>query len=212
MLRQIDFLQPSLLTVAAGILFTSGWVILGSRSTGFEVFGMHIAPYSPVAHPVSGLGLGNTAKAMNAVFIGTGWLLSYGTVACLLSLKPSFASGSAFFGPLLVSSGVGAVVCGCWSIDRTVAHGFGYLLAAGVPAIGFLEAGLALRSPDLKWLSAWLIIAGPTTLCLFALSLISFDPEKARRGVGYAGLIQRILLSEVLVTFAAIGVAAATRN
>ena len=45
---------------------------LGFLSTGYTLWGTHIAPYSPVSQPVSGLGLGPTAPFMNAAFVLSG--------------------------------------------------------------------------------------------------------------------------------------------
>lgn len=45
---------------------------LGFLSPGYTLWGTHIAPYSPVSQPVSGLGLGPTAPFMNAAFVLSG--------------------------------------------------------------------------------------------------------------------------------------------
>src|SRR5919108_5609226 len=63
------------LGAAAGqILFTLAWFVLGFVSPGFTIFGTHIAPYSAITTPLSGLGLGPTAPFMNTAFVLGGLL------------------------------------------------------------------------------------------------------------------------------------------
>ena len=61
--------------VAGPVLFTLAWLILGFLSPGYTIFGTLIAPYSPIAQPISGLGLGLTGPFMDAAFVISGILL-----------------------------------------------------------------------------------------------------------------------------------------
>lgn len=49
--------------------FTATWFVLGFVSDGYTIFDVVIDGYSPIAQPISGLGLGRTATAMNAAFV-----------------------------------------------------------------------------------------------------------------------------------------------
>src|SRR5258707_6740703 len=64
--------------VVGPLLFTGAWLVLGFVSPGYTVFGVHIAPYSPITQPISGLGLGPTAMYMNAAFVLSGLILAAG--------------------------------------------------------------------------------------------------------------------------------------
>src|SRR5438093_318007 len=66
--------------VAGPILFTLAWFVLGFLSPGFSIWGVAIAPYSPISAPISGLGLGPTAPFMNAAFVIGGVLLLAGAI------------------------------------------------------------------------------------------------------------------------------------
>src|ERR1700682_1475163 len=66
--------------VAGPILFTLGWFILGFVSPGYTMWGTHVAPYSVVSQPLSGLGLGPTGPFMNAIFILSGLLIVAGVI------------------------------------------------------------------------------------------------------------------------------------
>lgn len=47
--------------IAGLILFTAAWATLGVVSPGYTLWDIHIAPYSALSQPISGLGLGPTA-------------------------------------------------------------------------------------------------------------------------------------------------------
>src|ERR1700694_2474550 len=66
--------------VAGPILFTVGWFVLGFVSPGYTMWGARVAPYSAVSQPLSGLGLGPTGSAMNAIFIVSGLLIVVGAI------------------------------------------------------------------------------------------------------------------------------------
>lgn len=77
----------SLGAVAGPMLFTVGWLTLGFLSTGYTLFGTHIATYSPISESISGLGLGNTGLFMNTTFVVTGLLMLVGVIGILQSLR-----------------------------------------------------------------------------------------------------------------------------
>src|SRR5690349_15892098 len=61
--------------IAGPALFTVAWLVLGFVSPGYTVGDTHIAPYSLVSQPISGLGMGDTAPFMNTAFVLSGLLL-----------------------------------------------------------------------------------------------------------------------------------------
>src|SRR5215471_21369674 len=66
--------------VVGPLLFTLAWLVLGAVSPGYTAFGVSIAPYSPIAQPISGLGMGVTAPYMNAAFVLSGLAMFIGVV------------------------------------------------------------------------------------------------------------------------------------
>ncbi len=73
--------------VAGPILFALAWLVLGFLSPGYTLFGTHIAPYSPISQPISGLGLGRTGPYMNAAFVVSGLLLLAGVIGIFQTLE-----------------------------------------------------------------------------------------------------------------------------
>ena len=84
--KHIKAVSPTLprwLALCAGaghILFTLSWILLGFLSPGFTMFGITIEPYSEMAIPISGLGLGLTGPFMNAACVASGLLVLAGVV------------------------------------------------------------------------------------------------------------------------------------
>ena len=73
--------------VAGPILFTLAWFILGFLSPGYSLYGILIAPYSPISQPVSGLGLGPTGTLMNTAFVLCGLLQLVGVVGVFQGIR-----------------------------------------------------------------------------------------------------------------------------
>ena len=72
--------------IAGPILFTAAWAILGVVSPGYTLWDIHIAPYSAVSQPISGLGLGPTGPFMNSAFVLSSLLLLGGVVGIVGSI------------------------------------------------------------------------------------------------------------------------------
>ena len=102
------------------------------------------------------------------------------------------------------------VLCGLFTLESMTLHSLGFLLAIGAPAVGFVLAALVLRDAD-RPLSRALLLAGPAALALMVLFLATFDPEAAGENEGVAGLVERILITLVLGTIAAVGWRASRR-
>jgi hypothetical protein len=192
--------------VAGSVLFTLAWVILGFVSPGFTVYDTVIEPYSPISQPISGLGLGLTAPYMNAAFVLSGLLILVGVMGTF-HIVPGMDAGDRVLCTVLVAlSPVGMVIDGLFTIESFMAHMIGFLLGSGSLVLSFLIVGRKLgRIPGWRTFGRWLIIASPLTLGLVILSLATFDLEAAAAGQGIAGLTERILLIEVMGTFAVLG-------
>lgn len=192
--------------IAGPILFTAAWVLLGLLSPGYTLWDTRIAPYSAVSQPISGLGLGPTGPFMNAAFVLSGLLLLAGIVGIatrIPALDPMARWGCA---SLLALSPVGSIMDGLFTLESFLPHFVGYLLAIGSTIVSFLVFGLVLRRlPDWRRMGTALILASPLTLVLMAVAQLTFDPLAAGANVGVAGLTQRVVVTEVLAWFAALG-------
>jgi ubiquinone/menaquinone biosynthesis C-methylase UbiE len=192
--------------VAGAGLFTLAWLVLGFLSPGFTIWGTRVAPYSPISAPISGLGLGPTGAYMNAAFVLSGLLILAG-VAGLLAAIPELSTPARWVsGALLALCPVGAIVDGVFTLESGFLHFAGSLLGLAAPILAFPISGLILRRvPTWRRAGTWLITAGPLTLALLVLFFATFSPtvEGATRGV--AGLTERLLATEVLGCYAALG-------
>jgi hypothetical membrane protein len=186
---------------AAG--FTAAWAVLGEISPGYQMWDIVVPSYSPIAQPVSGLGLGETALAMNTAFIVSGGLMAVGAWAAARSWPRTGAAGR-WARALVTLGGIGTSLCGLFTLESMMLHSLGFLLAIGGPAVGFVLAARVLRDAD-PWLSRALLAAGPASLALMVLFLATFDPQAAGGNEGMAGLVERILITLVLGAIGAIG-------
>jgi hypothetical protein len=198
----------ALAAVAGPVLFTVAWAVLGLISDGYTLFGTRIAPYSSVHQPISGLGLGGTAVFMNTAFVLTGALLVIGVFGALGTTSvPVRARRSC--AALLSLTGVGVATDGAFTLEAMLPHSIGFLLAVAAPAVSFPVAGRYLRRlPGWRGFGTWLMIAAPITLLLVVLFFATFTPTAEGAQHGIAGLVQRILVTEVLASFAALGILA----
>jgi hypothetical protein len=192
--------------VAGPVLFTLAWFILGFLSPGFTIFGTLVAPYSPISHPISGLGLGLTAPFMNAAFVLGGLLILAGAVGIFQGIQELGAVARWSSTMLLALTGLGMVMDGIFTLESFLLHMAGFLLGTGTPVISFLVIGILLRCIQ-RWrrFGSWLILGSPLTLVLLVLSFATFDPVAAGAGLGVGGLSQRILVVEVHAWFVALG-------
>ena len=191
--------------LGAGV-FTVGWLVLGFLSPGYRLFDLVIEPYSPVAQPISGLGLGETGPLMNAAFILGGLFLLAGTIGIAFSWPRTRLARVPLV--LIGLSGVGLIVDGVFTLESVMLHLVGFLLAAPLPAVGFVLGGIALRRVHPRR-AKLLGIAGVTALVLFTIFQIIFDPYSAGDNAGVAGLVQRALATVVVGTIGVLGIVAA---
>lgn len=185
----------ALLAPLGALLFTAAWLVLGFISPGYQLFDLVISPYSPIAQPVSGLGLGVTGPYMNAAFIISGLLIIVGALGNR-SLWPA-AAGRTGVAIAVAINGLGLVIDGLFTLESVMLHLVGFLLAVGGAVVGFGIAAVALRS---TWSTGAVVlaIAAVAALGLFVVFMVIFDPYSAGDNAGVAGLVQRLLVTAVL--------------
>ncbi|GAA3267027.1 DUF998 domain-containing protein [Dactylosporangium vinaceum] len=192
--------------VAGPILFTVAWLILGFVSPGFTLFDVRVEPYSAISAQISGLGLGPTAPYMNAAFVLTGVLLGVGVVGSLRCITALTPRSRRTLTALLSLVAIGCAADGIFTLESFKPHLLGAMLAFCSPVISFWVTGSALRRiPGWRRFGTWLRFAAPVTLGLVAVYLATFDPTVEGSTTGVSGLLERIVVIEILGWFAALG-------
>ena len=200
----------ALLAPLGAAIFTLAWLVLGAISPGYRLFDLVIEPYSPIAQPISGLGLGVTGPYMNIAFVLCGILIIAGVITGR-SLWPA-VRGRTGATIALAITGLGLVIDGLFTLESVMLHLVGFLLAVGGAVAGFAIATAGLRS---SWRtgSVVLAIAAAAALALFVVFMVIFDPYSAGDNAGVAGLVQRLLVTVVLggIAFLSLGLRARRR-
>jgi hypothetical protein len=180
--------------VAGPILFALAYTILGFLRPG----------YSLVSEPVSGLGVGAIAPAMNASFVLMGLLIFVGVIGIFQNMKELGAVARWICIILLELSPIGAIICGLYTYETFFLHFIGFFLACGTPVICYLVVGLLLRRvPLYRRIGSWMILGSPLTLILMYMFMTTFD--YLHTDVGTAGLIERVLILEVHAFYMVLG-------
>jgi hypothetical protein len=191
--------------IAGPVVFTLGWFVLGFVSPGYTMWGVHVAPYSAVSQPLSGLGLGPTGPYMNAAFILSGLLMIAGAVGVFASISELGPIARWTCTALLAVPGLGAVIDGIFTFENFLPHFLGFGLAlttvVGFPVVGFILR----RIPSWRRFGTWLVVAGPLTLALTVLYFMTFTPTIEGIQHGIAGLTERTLVLELDAWYVAIG-------
>ena len=199
----------SLGAIAGPILFTAGWAILGLVSPGYTLWDLHVAPYSAVSQPISGLGLGVTGPFMNATFVLSGLLLLAGIVGIVASIPELGARARWGSAALLALSPLGCMADGIFTLESFFPHFLAYLVAVGSTVVSFFVFGLLIRRlPRWRGMGNALLVASPLTLVLLVVAQVTFDPTAAGANMGIAGLTERIVVTEVFGWFVALGYSA----
>src|SRR5579864_5432015 len=107
--------------VLGPLVFTLAWLVLGAVSPGYTIFGVRIAPYSPIAQPISGLGLGVTAPYMNTGFVLSGLAMFIGVVGISRALTSRPAARWVGTG-LLALTPLGLIVAGLFNLESPMLH------------------------------------------------------------------------------------------
>jgi len=191
--------------VAGPAVLTLAWVVLGFLSPGYDLWGAHIAPYSAISQPFSGLGLGPTGPFMNTAFVLSGLLMVAGVVGVFRQIPQLSARARLICAGLLALPGLGGVIDGLFNLESFLLHFAGFLLAL-TTVVSFPVVGSLLRRvPEWHSLGSWLILAGPLTLALAVLYFVSFTPTVEGVQSGVAGLTERILVLELQAWYVALG-------
>ena len=133
--------------VAGPVLFTLAWLILGALSPGYTVSGTWISPYSAISQPISGLGLGETARYMNTAFVISGLLLLAGVIGVARTLPPDGRPVARIVSAILLGlAPVGLIIIGLFTLETPVRHLAGAMLVLATPVVSFFVTGLYLRA------------------------------------------------------------------
>ncbi|QVQ53883.1 hypothetical protein J4H86_09305 [Spiractinospora alimapuensis] len=193
--------------IAGPLLFTLGWFVIGLVSPGYPVGGDYIAPYSVVSQPISGLGMGVTALAMNLVFVLSGLLLAVGIIGAFRSMTPVHHPARHWIvAALLCLSPAGSVLAGLFDLEHPVPHLAGFLLITATPIVSFVVAGLYFRTlPGWHRFGVLLPIGSVAALILLVSFFVSFDQATTAANEGVAGLTSRALGIAVHTWFVVLG-------
>jgi hypothetical protein len=198
--------------VIGPLVFTLAWLVLGALSPGYTVFGVYIAPYSQIAQPISGLGMGVTAPYMTAAFVLSGLAMFIGVVGIYTTL-PCRPATRWLCAALLALTPFGLILAGLFNLESPMLHYVGALLSLGSPVLSFLVTGHVLRGiPGWRRLGTGLLLASPISLVLLVVFFASFDQVTTAANQGIAGLTQRVLVLEEFAWFVALSWFAYTRS
>lgn len=201
---------------AGALIMALGWITLGllrpAERTEWGVAGgirgALTSPISGLGVPPNGVPLGVAQyTAFDVVFVLTGVLLAAGVVGIFRVLGSTGApQGGRMPAVLLTLTGLGAVLCGIFTLDALALHMLGFGLAAAVPVVSLPLTGRYLRRiPGRQRLGGWLMAAGPLTLIFLVAYLASFNLDTVAAAHGVAGLTSRLLVTEVTAWFAVLG-------
>jgi hypothetical protein len=195
----------ALAAVAGPVLFTLAWLILGFLSPGYPLWDMWIGPYSPISQPISGLGMGVTAPFMNAAFVLNGLLLIIGVFAIFHNIHELTPSARWTHIILLSLPGLGSILDGLFTLESFFLHFVGFALVLTTILTFPLTGRLLRQLPHWRPFANYLLLSGPITLALSILYFATFNPEAAGLGIGISGLIQRLLILQILTCYATLG-------
>ncbi len=199
--------------IAGPVVLTAAWLVLGFVSPGYTLWGVHVAPYSWISQPISGLGLDPTGPYMNAAFIASGLLMVVGSAGIFMRI-PNLTTGKRWIlGTLLALPGLGGIADGIFTFRSFFMHFLGFALAltaiVTLPVAGYFVR----RVPGWRTLGTGLVLAGPLTLALTVLYFATFTPTIEGIQTGIAGLTERVLILELQAWYVAMGwVAFSTRD
>ena len=192
--------------IAGPVLFTLAWIVLGFISPGYTMWDIVVPSYSPIAQPISGLGLGVTGPYMNAAFIVSGILLLAGVIGIVSSIPELSRRERWLYASLFALAPIGMVMDGIFTLESFFLHFLGYLVAIGSTVISFFVVGSVVRRvAGWRRVGSALRVGSAVTLVLLVIAQFTFDPIAAGANVGIAGLTERILIVEVLAWFATMG-------
>lgn len=176
----------------------------------FIVGGLVRAGYSPIHQAISDLGVGPNSWLLNVSAVIAGLLLISFAGGYTLSMRPALSRGWRWVSAmLLIMVGLGLAIAGIFT-EAPATVGIHWLIGANLaffgPVIAFLVVGLALRR-DVRWRGwgTYSLIASVTTLVLVAVTFWVFAPGTPVSSARLGGLMERVLLIEILAWYAAFG-------
>jgi hypothetical protein len=192
--------------IVGPIFFTVAWIILGFVSTGYTLWGVRVAHYSPVKQQISALGVGNTAPFMNATFIIAGLLLIFGAIGIFRVFRHDLSTRAYWWClALWLLPGIGSMTDGIFTFEHFFGHFIGFGLSL-MSIVAFTYTGLLLRhATDAKPIAYGLLTAGPLTVAFTMLYFATFTPTAAGQLTGIAGLTERLLVTGILWWYALMG-------
>ncbi len=198
--------HATLAFVISPIALTLLWFVLGFVSEGYDLWDLHITPYSAISQPISGLGMGATAPFMNAGFVLYGLAMIWGSVGFARALPGLGQGATRRAAALLGLHGLGAIIVGVFDLEAILLHLAGFLLVVSPIATFPLLARELRRAPGWRSAVRVLYVAGALTLLLTVVYFATFDPEAAGENTGVGGLTQRILLLQLSAWFVWLGI------
>jgi hypothetical membrane protein len=191
--------------VAGPVLFTLAWLVLGLLRSG----------YSQLRQQISDLALGPNGVLMGGAFVLGGLLVLAGMVGIFQATRADVGTKARWIcAALLALAPLGEVVVGVFNQTHVTGHVTGAILSFQTPIIGFLVTGLVLRRrPRWRRIGNWLLLASPLTLVLAQVFVLTGPPGAPLAATGLGGLTERVMVTEILAWYAALGwVASAARS
>jgi lipoprotein signal peptidase len=183
-------------TIIGPLVLTAAWLVLGSLRPGF----------SHISQPISGLGVGPNATAMNAAFIACGVATLMGIGGVFAAIPEMNERWRRICVLLLSISAIGEVFDGIFTFESFMLHFAGFLLAVGSCVVSFPIVGFCLRSiPRWRTFGKSLVFGGALTLALLLLFFATFNVADVSAGHGFAGLTERLVILEMQTWFVMLG-------
>lgn len=192
---------------------TARWLALGGVAgpvllvLAFSVAGLLRPGYSPVRQAISDLGVGANAWILNAALLANGVLLLAFVVGFVRTLPPAAGAWSrGLCAGLLLLSPLGFAVAGVFTeapATLAVHSNVGANLAFFGAVAGFLATGLVLRRiPGWRGTGTVSLGAAALTFVLIIVMFAGFAPGTPLGAAGLAGLLERLVVVEILATYA----------
>jgi hypothetical membrane protein len=181
----------------------------------FTVAGWLRAGYSPVRQAISALGIGPNGLLERLPAMVAGLLIALFAVAFAAHADATLVPPVRWLGgALLALPGLGLAASGVFSAARpTVAIHSAVSTMGLVGALGaFTVMGAGLQR-DMRWraLSRYSLAAGAATLVLIVVEFLAANPHAPLAQVPIGGLVERVLVIEVLAWYVVFGLRLAAR-
>jgi hypothetical membrane protein len=191
------------------VLFTLAWIDLGVLQPPIRnMYGVMGGITGAISNPISGLGVGPRATLFNVAFVVCGVMALVGVLAVFAIARRPVQSRARWASLVLLAlSPIGLALAGVFTLANSIPlHTLAAALLFIVPIAGFAVAARYFRAiPNWRRVGNWLLVASPLTLLLVVTYAMSFNQAAVARGIGVAGLTERILLLELQAWYAIMG-------